>query len=133
MDPNALFSNQIRSQLETLFLQREDGDWDYYPFGFAKPGYRVDSALRQNLLSEPVFPTRSFLVAIPMIVVGTWFIHSFENKLLFAAVIGLLFIVLYQIYRRGRLKIILRNSPEVRALSKAERRRPKSSVLGRGH
>ena len=132
MDPSALFSSEIRSQLDKLFLQREDGGWDYYPFGFAKAGYRVDAALRQKLLAEPVFPRQSFLVVV-LIVVGTWFFHSFESKLLFAIAVGLLLVVVHQIYRRGRLRIILTESAgRVQALSKAERSRRKSSVL-QGH
>jgi hypothetical protein len=125
MDPNALFSDEIRGQLDRLFLQREDGDWDYYPRGFAKPGYRVDAAVRQKLLAEPVFPRHGFLVVVPTLV-GTWFSHSFENKLLFAIAAGLLPAILHQVYRRGRLRITLSESRErVPALSKVEQRRRK--------
>src|SRR5438552_517204 len=33
-----------------LFVPREGGGWDYYPFGFAKPGYRADTALVEESL-----------------------------------------------------------------------------------
>jgi hypothetical protein len=36
---------------EKNFLQRSDGDWDYFPRGLSKPGFRVDTALRQKLLA----------------------------------------------------------------------------------
>jgi len=33
-----------------LFVPREGGGWDYYPFGFAKPGYRADTTLVEESL-----------------------------------------------------------------------------------
>ncbi len=31
--------------MSRLFIPRDDGAWDYYPFGFKKPGYRADARL----------------------------------------------------------------------------------------
>lgn len=34
---------------ERLYRPRRDGDWDYFPRGFAKPGYRVTDAIKAKL------------------------------------------------------------------------------------
>ena len=36
---------------EKTFVLRPDGDWDYFPRGLSKPGYRVNSTLRGQLLA----------------------------------------------------------------------------------
>lgn len=34
---------------ETTFRAREDGDWDFYPYGVLKSGYRINAAQRENI------------------------------------------------------------------------------------
>jgi len=121
MDPNLPIRQKFRSLEEQRFVPRDDGDWNYYPRGFANSGYRVSAAVRQKLLAEPFSRLPLVLISIST-VIGTWFIHGFENRLLFVAATVLPAGILLGLYRRSWLRVMLAQSPErVSARPKAER------------
>jgi hypothetical protein len=104
--------DQFRSLEEQHFVSRDDGDWNYYPRGFAKPGYRVSAAVRQKILAQPFSRLPLVLITIST-VIGTWFIHGFENRLIFVAAMALPAGILMGLYRRSKLRVMMAQSPEL--------------------
>jgi formate/nitrite transporter FocA (FNT family) len=60
--------NYFERTAEHRFVARPDGDWDYFPEGLANAGKRVDSAMRDQILSQwrsaDRFSFRVFLIAV---------------------------------------------------------------------
>ena len=52
-----------------LFIPSDDGGWDYYPFGFKKPGYRVDVALLEEAVRIERSGPRRALIGIGVIAI----------------------------------------------------------------
>jgi hypothetical protein len=52
----------IDRAISRLIIPRSGGGWDYYPFGFAKPGYRIDAALLEDAVRiERAGPARALI------------------------------------------------------------------------
>jgi len=87
--------SDIDRAIARLIIPREGGGWDYYPFGFKKPGYRVDPAL----LEDAVRIERS---GPPRALIGI------------GAIAALLYILLPNLAEVRPALIALANSPVIR-------------------
>ena len=67
-----------------LLIQGNDGGWDYYPFGFKKPGYRTDAALLDEVVRiERGGPKLALIgiaaIAILLYIVFQWTVRSGDH------------------------------------------------------
>jgi len=59
----------IDRAISRLFIPGDDGGWDYYPFGFKKPGYRVDAVLLDEAVRIERSGSRRALVGIAIVAI----------------------------------------------------------------